>query len=469
MTLIAASSQLGFYFVTGSEIRWNTAKSVGNDPEGRKLMLSGLRPVLVASAFLIIAAWLLTPGLYVLIPRWLSALFNGRIDLQDWSAQLPGVITKPKGRTQSPVRVWTIGLIIVVAGLWIIRPSVPYGHMSGTLPVILLQVLIPQPFASHQFNAHAFPFPDLLEQRFWEAPHGHFPGWAPDMTGNPSATRPRPWWALGELPPGFQRWTEDDPSSEDDTALSQNKTAHFYNPVTDPLRITNMDLDLLEPLRRALQERDIPITHVVLVMMESARKDVFPFKAGSPLHEKIFASHDTTDPAVLERINDKLSRLSPVAEKLTGQSSGFFAEDANPQPDQSGMGGLNVEGMFTGSSLSFKSAVMNYCGVQPLPVNFMKEAESEIYQPCIMQILELFNRLKGDSESDDIHGRKWKSLFAQSITGRYDQQDVLNANMGFDQSIYKETLIDRKSKYFHLGMPRINYFGFVSTFLSFCV
>ena len=183
MTLIAASSQLGFYFVTGSEIRWNTAKSVGNDPEGRKLMLSGLRPVLVASAFLIIAAWLLTPGLYVLISRWLSALFNGRIDLQDWSAQLPGVITKPKGRTQSPVRVWTIGLIIVVVGLWIIRPSVPYGHMSGTLPVILLQVLIPQPFASHQFNAHAFPFPDLLEQRFWEAPHGHFPGWAPDMTG----------------------------------------------------------------------------------------------------------------------------------------------------------------------------------------------------------------------------------------------------------------------------------------------
>lgn len=247
----------------------------------------------------------------------------------------------------------------------------------------------------------------------------------------------------------------------------QNETAHFYNPVTDPLRITNLDLDLLKPLKRALQERDIPITHIVLVMMESARKDVFPFKADSPLHEKILASYDTADPAVLQRTDDKLSRLSPVAEKLTGQSSGF-AKDANSQPDQSDLGGLNVEGMFTGSSLSFKSAVMNYCGVQPLPVNFMKEAESDIYQPCIMQILELFNRLKEDSESDDIRGRKWKSLFAQSITGRYDQQEVLNANMGFNQSIYKETLIDSQSKYFHLGMQRINYFGFARTYL-FCV
>ena len=467
MTLAAASSQLGFYFITGSEIRWNTAKSVGNDPEGRKLMLSGLRPVLVVSVFLMIAAWLLTPGLYVLITRWLSALFNGRIALQDSSVYLPGAITKRRGYASSPVRMWTIGLTIGTVGLWIIRPSVPYDHMSGTLPVILLQVLIPQPFVPHQLNAHPFPFPDLLEQRFWEAPHGHFPGWAPDISA--STSRPRSWWASGELPPGFQRWAEENPSSEDDAATWQNATVHFYNPVTDPLRITNLDLDLLEPLRRALQERDIPITHIVLVMMESARKDVFPFKADSPLHEKILASHDTTDPVILQRINDKLSRLSPVAEKLTGQSSGLFAEDANPQPEQSEMGGLNVEGMFTGSSLSFKSAVMNYCGVQPLPVNFMKEAESEIYQPCIMQILELFNRLKGDSESDGIHGRKWKSLFAQSITGRYDQQEVLNANMGFDQSIYKETLIDSQSKYFHLGMPRINYFGFVSTHLSICV
>ena len=422
-------------------------------------MLSGLKPVLVASTFLIIAAWFLTPGLYVLISRWLSAVFNGTIGPQDSSAQLPGAIPKQTGHTQSPVRVWTIGLTIGVVGLWIIRPSVPYGHMSGTLSVILLQVLIPQPFVSHQLNVHPFPFPDLLEQRFWEAPPGHFPGWAPDPSENTVSRRPRPWWASGELPPGFQRWAE----NEDNTATSQNETSHSYNPVTDPLRITNLDLELLEPLRQALHERDIPITHIVLVMMESARKDVFPFKADSPLHEKILASHDTTDSNVLQRINDKLSRLSPVAEKLTGQSSGFSPTDANQQPEQSEMGGIDVEGMFTGSSLSFKSAVMNYCGVQPLPVNFMKEAESEIYQPCIMQILELLNRLKGDSEPDDIHGRKWKSLFAQSITGRYDQQEVLNTNMGFDQSVYKETLIDSHSKYFHLGMQRINYFGFVST------
>ena len=62
--------------------------------------------------------------------------------------------------------------------------------------------------------------------------------------------------------------------------------------------------------------------------------------------------------------------------------------------------------------------------------------------------------------SESMHERQWKSVFVQSITGRYDNQNALNANMGFnDTTVYKETLIDPKSKYFHAGMEKINYFG----------
>lgn len=422
-------------------------------------MLSGLRPVLAVSGCLTVIAWFMTPNLYTLITRWVTALFDGTTEPEDTSAVLPGFDTKRRVRTRSPAQIWTFCFAIAVVGLWIIRPSVPYSHMSGTLPVALMQVLIPRHPSSHQFGEQQFPFPNLLEPEFWEAPLDHFPGWAPTAVSHANAesyTRPQPWWASGQLPRGFYRWENASSPSNDDSGHEDSETTPFYNPATDPLKISNMDLPVLEPLKQALQDHEIPITHIVFVLMESARKDVFPFKAGSPLHEKILASHDTTDSTVIQEINEKLSHLTPVAEQLTGQSSGFFAEGPS---GQSKLGGLDVEGVFAGSSLSFKSAVMNYCGVQPLPVNFMEEAESEIYQPCIMQILELFNQLKSDKASDAVHDRQWKSVFLQSITGRYDNQNVLNENMGFNESIYKETLIDSRSRHYHVPMEKINYFG----------
>lgn len=426
-------------------------------------MLSGLKPVLVAWASLVVAAWLLTPTLYNLITHWLSACFDGKAKVEDGcDMQLPGADIKPRTRMRSPARTWTIGFGVGILGLWIIRPSVPYSHMSGTLAFVLLQVFTPQVFVPPQSDVQPFPFPDLLEPQYWEAPHGHFPGWAPNTTAAPNAsgpyTRARPWWATGDLPAGFRRFRQPSILYGDDLDGEDNQTAsNFYNPVTDPLRISNTDLDVLEPLKRALKDHDIPITHVVLVMMESARNDIFPFKAGSRLHEKILESYDTTDQEVIREVNERLSRMTPVAEKLTGQSSGFDIDDRD---DERGLGGINIEGMLTGSSLSFKSAVMNYCGVEPLPVNFMEEASSEIYQPCLMQVLALFNQLKDVSGSESMHERQWKSVFVQSITGRYDNQNALNANMGFnDTTVYKETLIDPKSKYFHAGMEKINYFG----------
>lgn len=421
-------------------------------------MLSGLKPVVAAWIFLVIIAWFLAPGLYVLIARWLPALYYGKKEPEHSSMQLPRANAKRKAHVITPVRIWTVCLTIGVVGLWIIRPSVPYSHMSGTLPVVLLQAFASRPMSS-QLDTEPFPFPDLVKQEYWEPPYGHFPGWAPNATARNSAspyTQPRPWWASGELPPGFKRWEQAFSFDSDDSNRGEdNEITSFYNPVTDSLRITNLDLGVLEPLKQALQDHDIPITHVVLVLMESSRKDTFPFKAGSPLHEKILASHDITDPAVVQQVNEKLSHMTPTAEQLTGKFSGFTGYSDNLLKS----GGLNVEGVFTGSSLSFKSAIMNYCGVQPLPVNFMEEVGSEIYQPCIMQILELFNRLKGDSTSDAIHDQKWKSIFLQSITGRYDKQNVLNDHMGFNESIYKETLIDKNSKYYHVPMERINYFG----------
>lgn len=446
-------------------------------------MLSGLRPVLCAGLFLLLLSSLLATGVPFILNHRLAAFT--RASLEDSSQQLPG--TSGKGSPRRRGKVWAIFAAVVIFALWLIRPSEPYNHLTGALPFTLFYALLANPSSTAVADNQSFPFPELLNPMFWEAPKGHYRGWAPGNgesieTDDYPNTLPR--WASPMLPSGFERWAlESDDArpvaaleSDDEDEIDEDET-QYYDPVNDPLRITNLDHDLLEPLQQALGDRDVPITHVMLIIMESARKDVFPMKSGSHLYEKILDSYIDQRQTTLDEVKTKLSHLSPVAEILTGESSGFPARDPSESPNHvwndtaaPGMGGINVNGMLTGSSLSFKSALVNYCGVGPLPVDFMMEADSDIYQPCIMQIFNLFNKLKGSSTNatreggqglDAIQDRKWKSTFFQSITEQYDKQNVLNRNMGFDKSICREQISNRRAKHYHSGMEEINYFGLV--------
>ncbi|KAJ5543206.1 hypothetical protein N7535_005635 [Penicillium sp. DV-2018c] len=483
LSFVLSSSQIGFWFVTGSEIRWDAATTVGNDPEGRKLMLSGLRSFLGAAALLLVVSWLLKFWTCLLINNWMSAFFSApateKIDEENHLAGSEG-----KSQVTRLTRIWTVCAVVVVAVLRLTRPQVPYNHMSGAIPFSFFQALGSKPAEQHRSGDHAFPLANLIDEPYWEGPYDHFKGWAP---GKPdySAKSNRPAWASKSLPPGFERWTErkiDGEASKGSVSNAQNKTSqrNYYSSVDDPLRITNLNHELLEPIARALRDHKVPITHVVLVLMESARKDIFPFKAGSHLHEEILSSYSTPDRDVLRNLTAKLSNLTPNAEKLTGEASGFpLSNDSSSisargldNPAEPEMGGINVNGILTGSSLSFKSAVINYCGAAPIPVNFMDEVKAQIYQPCIMQIFELFNQLKGDFTAESAEStrsrtglehmpeRNWSSVFMQSITGLYDDQNILNTNMGFKQSIYREDIGHDGAKYYHKDMEEINYFGY---------
>ncbi|OKP00331.1 hypothetical protein PENSUB_7788 [Penicillium subrubescens] len=269
-----------------------------------------------------------------------------------------------------------------------------------------------------------------------------------------------PDWASGSLPPGFERWSK-----------GKNATAmkNYYNPVNDPLRITNLDQKLLEPLTQALKDHDVPISHVVLVMMESTRKDVFPFRSGSHLHREILNSYKSQDPDLIHQLNANLSHLTPIAEILTGESGDFPKStrgmDSSLWKDttEAGMGGLNINGVLTGSSLSFKSEIVNHCGVWPLPLDFMEEIKSDIYQPCIMQVLELFNKFKENPSASslrDLRERKWTSIFIQAVTGIYADQNILNDQIGFKKTVYREDIGQKDAKHYHDDMEEINYFGY---------
>ncbi|CAG8909326.1 unnamed protein product [Penicillium egyptiacum] len=480
LSFILSSSQIGFYFVTGSEIRWDAATAVGNDPEGRKLMLSGLRSFLGAASALLLISWLLKYWTCVLIGHWMSALFSPQTEKADEEGIL--IIPQRESRGARITQFWTVCATVVIGILRLTRPQVPYNHMSQTIPFSFFQALGSRGAELHQTGDQLFPLPDLIDEAYWEGPRDHFKGWTP---GKPDSNtkRNRPAWASENLPPGFERWSDGELAGDEgeSVALDGNGTSrnNIYRPMDDPLRITNLDREMFEPIARALRKHKVPITHVVLVLMESARKDIFPFKAGSHLHEEILSSYNTQDPELPRKVNARLSNLTPNAEKLTGEVSGFSTNNNISSPSsgwndttEPGMGGINVNGVLTGSTLSFKSAVMNYCGAGPLPVNFMDEVNSHNYQPCIMQIFELFNQLKVDSTEkgtvnrktgtglEYIHDRNWSSVFLQSITGQYDEQDKLNKQMGFQRSIYSEDIEQQSAKYYHEGMEEINYFGY---------
>jgi hypothetical protein len=441
--------------VTGSEVRWDAVTSVGNDAEGRKLVLSGLKSFLGSACMLLIMSWVFTRVCSAVFDLWLSALLgvHSTEDIQEES-MLDDL--KAVTKRKHPARLWTAIGVIGTLLLWLIRPKVPYSHISGAIPFTFLEALVSgTPEAHHPMN-NAFPLPELISEGHWKAPDGNFKGWSPNFD---MGTRSLPDWASGSLPPGFERWSEE---------KNATTTKNHYNPINDPLRITNLDQKLLEPLTRALKDHDVPITHVVLVMMESTRKDVFPFKSGSHLHREILNSYKSQDPDAMHQLNANLSHLTPIAEILTGESGGLPKStretDSSHWKDtaEAGMGGLNINGVLTGSSLSFKSEIVNHCGVWPLPLDFMEEIKSDIYQPCIVQVLELFNKFKKNSfasSSRDLNERRWTSTFIQAVTGIYADQNILNDQIGFKKTVYREDIGQKDAKHYHADMEEINYFG----------
>ncbi|KAJ5681761.1 uncharacterized protein N7477_001701 [Penicillium maclennaniae] len=393
-----------------------------------------------------VLSWFCTTAIWMIACSLFSAILATQSAAKA-DEELPLDHLRQNIRRPRLIRLWALVAVMTTVGLRLMRSQVPYNHMSGALPFTFFEALRSKS-KPDQLGDHDFPLLDLVGEEYWEAPRGHYKGRAPgghdkiDTTG-------RPEWASKLLPHGFQRWENGPESVHEPEEGQQKPPQNYYKPANDPLRITNLDQNVVEPIAQAIKSRNVPINHVFLVMMESARKDIFPFKADSHLHHEILSSYHNPDPAINQHVDSKLSYLTPIAEQLTGESSGFRnsgngSDGLWKDTAEFGMGAINVNGILTGSSLSFKSAGMNHCGVGPIPVDFMGEVKAQIYQPCIMQVLDLFNKLKEDLTDDtrpsirlnDAQNRNWTSVFLQSITGLYDDQDLLNNQMGFKKAIY---------------------------------
>lgn len=497
---MASASQLGFYYVTGAEMQWEAAYSVAADPTGLRLMLTGTLQVAVAGLCLLAATLATTPYFYNIVGAALAAV-GACFSPSNWSWNrvLPSVRTKPNQTHQRIIRIWPVAVfaaLLSLLTLQLIRPSRPYDHISSTLPASLLRIFhvaTVDPCAS--VNGVAFPLAEVVAKEHWQRPDGNFKGWAPG-SDNYLVNRyknNRPNWLWSQLPRGFYRWEpkinstptapfgvppESHESGDPASKCPDDKGPNYYNPVADPMRISNLDADVYEPLKEAFANSSVLVSHIILVSLESGRKELFPLREGSNLHRNVVKSHKPSKDQ--DELNQLLSKLTPVAQQVTGES---FWSDPEAAPEDSsssesggwhdsapaGMGGLNVQGAMTGSTLSFKSILGSHCGVYPLPVNFMEETTTNIYQPCIPQILNLFNQAKASSDdnpNDDandrraaVQGQQWRNINIQSTTDKYDRQDKMNRQMSFHETVSKENMDSQQSKYYSPESKKLNYFG----------
>jgi hypothetical protein len=475
LSWFAASAQFGFFFETGSEIQWSASESFVRDPAAMKILFSGIYSVMAAAAAIFFVSFVIGPRLHSMTGRWVHAVQN-----RLWESVKQPRTLLPYSKP-SNVRRWsfhwilpTIAISVSLLFLLITRPAVPYNHLSGAVPLNMLNAFHRPPKGCRP-PPRPFPLWD-----FGGKHHGgkhHHMDWSfgkgpppPPPPGPPPDEEllERPSWLPLDPPPGFHRWEAGSSIHEEEYGVQAidcpAESFHHYNSSSDPLKVSNLDLDILGPLQDAF--KDVDIQHVVLLTLESGRKELFPTQPGTPLYDAILESHEERD---REDAMDKLAQMTLVSQMLTGEyatdSMGEMANLSESKWQDSaapGMGGINVKGALTGSSLTLKSVLMGHCGASPLPVEFLEEANLDIYQPCLPQIFDLFNREKdstAEAEEKPFVENPWNIAFVQSCTDSYDRQDQLMEKMGFDQRITKETLDNRNSTHYPPKTDEVNYFG----------
>ncbi|KAL7782945.1 sulfatase [Trichoderma ceciliae] len=248
-------------------------------------------------------------------------------------------------------------------------------------------------------------------------------------------------WLPERHVPGFGDW--------------YNNKAH-YNAAADPLKISNLQEKLLPALQGKLA--DVPIRHVMLILLESTRKDVFPFKKGGVIWERLVNSYNNR--TLPEEAHAVLSGLTSNANYLTGDYNDGFEHETKKK-----RGGINFNNVLTTATYTIKSIVGTMCGLTPLMADFNLEYLHHFYQPCLPQILEAFNRLdqddNGGQNPDAFTSYKWRSTFMQSVTKKYDRYVPLLSSMGIspENLVSKEYLKSPLAKFGAVKLPDINYFG----------
>ncbi|KAM4063142.1 sulfatase domain-containing protein [Hirsutella rhossiliensis] len=445
-----------FFVVAGSEIHWSNV-GVAGDAAGRALLLSGVATLVPVLGALCLISWLLQDFFYGLgsvaadIVSWplncaSRAVFRHRL-LRSQYAKTPQHDPENGQTTQvlpvSQHHVFSSGYgqgWHWMSILWLFAYAIVAG---GLLAQAILCFLRPNESALTfmSWTPALLPFVDFQSSSLHLLSWPHGSGALRDWDNRTALAPPTPlsWLPKDTVLPGFEDWYG-------------NKT--HYNAAADPLRISNLDDELLLELRNVL--RDVPIRHIMCIVLESTRQDLFPIKEnGIPLQR---LRETWSDGKLPREATEHLESLTPTAKLLTGDfDDGFQRQTPKDKP----RGGISYTDAYTTSTYTLKSLVGTLCGISPLVADFNVEHQHHFYNPCLPHVLDALNTL-GEVDSRDFTSYKWKSSFLQTATLDFDNFGPLVGRIGFSQDaiIDREYLRGSTAKFGPVTLPDVNYFGF---------
>ncbi|PHH80110.1 hypothetical protein CDD80_2798 [Ophiocordyceps camponoti-rufipedis] len=512
-----ASISVSFFTVAGLELHWrNVGAAV--DLSALRMLLTGLLSMgLVTAALLLLAGILQAPcflvtGMALDLLRWpLTALLPASI--RSWASGCGSVSGSGsdyrhlasrqdsecdyeddddekytgsdsassldlRSEPASPRRLLVAVYILVgfsllaQAATYLFRPSdASLVFVSWTLPLLPLVEL-------------ALSSSVLARMRGG----GGFQGLDENVTALSSRPPPFTWLPVGgKNLEGFEDWYLPDRT--------------HYDATRDPIRVTNLHQPPLPQIRTALSR--LRIRHVVLLELETIRKDVFPLKKDGIIWRKL--ANGTDSGKLSAEAEELLSTLTPTANFVTGEYDDGFKHKDRPK-----RGGLNFVNAHTSSTYTLKSLTATLCGLTPLLTDFNQEYRNHIYQPCLPHVFEALNRLDGvrkkggekrsvarsddegheedrdvdEEEGDEEEGDEeeeeeeeeqqqqdadnssftsfpWRSTFMQSTTATFDKQTPLMRAFGFRPGsiIDKEYLRSNRAKFGPSKVKDNNYFS----------
>ncbi|PNY25502.1 Uncharacterized protein TCAP_04557 [Tolypocladium capitatum] len=467
--LALGAVNISFFAVTGSEIHWRNI-AFATDASSRAVLLAGLFSCATVLCTLLSVSWVLQDPLYFVaglgadIVRWpfafllrkLSVLRSQPLDVKYTNIPQQDVERAAKSRPledhgfdqveedcaglgiggQPSTWRWQLMLLLYLLSsvallaqfiLSIVRPKDSAMVFMSWTPALL-------PFVDFTFSSTNL---DSLVP-LYHTSIGH--SWD-NLT---ALGEPMPLTWLPEETPlhGFEDW--------------YNANKKHYGAASDPQKISNWEDDLLPELRNKLA--DVPIRNIMLVVLESTRKDVFPIKKEGLIWDTFAESFENR--SLPKEAQERLATLTPTANFLTGDYDDGFE---HRPPKNKRRGGISANNAHTTGTYTLKSLVGTICGLSPLVADFNLEYSHHIYQPCLPHILQAFNALGHavGKAKDDFTTLKWNSSFFQSVTIDYDRQNVLMRDMGFDADrlISKEYLKSARARFGTVHEPDINYFG----------
>ncbi|KAJ5405001.1 hypothetical protein N7465_006285 [Penicillium sp. CMV-2018d] len=503
------SANISFYVHTGAEIPWRKPESSHEDDRttATQTVLSMLTVAFFVDVLIMVGAYFATPCLFrateAFLEIWGSLLLSPfrrclrrkpsadpetyqQIEIDDYDeshndsdsvSQLDVPQKQPVQKKSRSLlkRVIAISCGVIIVLLSCIRPrGADYSYLSKSLSLA--------PFGSHEYSpaqerptsASGSAAPESAPESAPSSAPSRTPASAPSNVPSSAPSSAPERGANGNstsLPADFS-WLEGHTALDSfptfDWLPSYNSSDGFpdwspfrinkhdksdyvyehYNPLKDPLHTPNLQNDILEPIRELLHDGSVKIKHVILIKLESTRQDVWPFRSNSYIMKHI---NDSYPDGIPDEVQDRLTKLTPTAERLTGFETGFRKDgDDSPKP----YGGISARNAYTSGTYTLKSITGTVCGVNPMAVEANLEYLHDIYQPCLPHILEALNQQPNissqadtNSQTDDWTSWPWHTMWMQSHPDDWDKHYMLHPALGYKDIMAKRTIDADGKKY----------------------